>query len=121
MEVLIPKRLIERAKRLGKGGIFELAQLVTWVLLNPRKIYEGLRRDDDDDPGETDGWLCYSAAPEFAFDYETGERCSRPNRVLLVFVNKERVAYHWRWELEAPEQPGVPADCNEERFVKEKM
>jgi len=43
-----------------------------------------------------------------------------PNRVVLVFVNEEGVAYNHRWEAEHGERPGFPADL-EGRFQQQAL
>ena len=76
--------------------------------------------DDHDRRSDSDGWFCYSAAPGIRYDFRTGERIATRNRVLLVFVNKEMVAYNWRWEEQDPHRPGAPVGW-EDRFVKEAL
>jgi hypothetical protein len=98
-----------------------MAYVVTWVLANPRRIYEGIRQERDDDGySDSDGWLCYSASPEATYDYETGRRLEKHERVLLVFVNKDLAVYNWRWEKEDVGNPGTPADLGD-RFVREAL
>lgn len=108
-EVLIPHHRIQWAHRCGIGAIYEMAEIVPSVLLEPQRIFEGLRIDDDEDRvSESDGWLGYSASRPHGFHYETGEQIKKHERVLLVFVNKDLTAYNWRWEAEDPDEPGAP-------------
>lgn len=40
---------------------------------------------------------------------EDGDRCRpRKERVFLVFVNEDHVAYNWRWEKAEPDEPAIP-------------
>lgn len=117
MEVFITaKRMAWVAKR-GKFAILEMAYTVTEVLNKPMAIFEGIRRDSDEDKDHAsacDTWLCYCGHPKMAY-CGPGESPtpSRHSECFLVFVNSECVAYAWRWE--ACDGQGFP-DGHESRF-----
>lgn len=106
---------------MGPGAIYEIAESVPAVLSRPRLIYEGIKRDaDDDQAGECPGWLCYVGLPPCRYDLRTGSQRTYQGRVMLVFVNDEKVVYTHRWEEEDSENKGFPADL-ENRFLKRVM
>jgi hypothetical protein len=93
----------------GKGAARELADTVRWSLLNIRHLYRGVRDDDRD--VDDDGWLCYVATPEHAYNWKSGEKVrSWPHQVFLVYVTDERVVYHWRWDDCSEDDPHLPVD-----------
>jgi hypothetical protein len=100
------ERLLTVAKW-GAWAVREAAELVPFVLQHPVAVFQGLRRDSDEDPGGT-GWRCYSGSPAVKFAKDGSESNPEPNQVFLVFVNDEGVAYNWRWEPAALEAPGFP-------------
>lgn len=77
------------------------------ILQKPTAIFEGLRRDEDEDRGGY-GWRCYCGVP--AQSYRSDGTAVPPyhSQVYLVFVNDERVAYNWRWEKADPDNPKLP-------------
>jgi hypothetical protein len=79
------------------------------VLQHPSTVFQGLRRDVDEDPGGT-GWRCYCGKPTKKFQKDGSEANPDPNQVFLVFVNDESVAYNWRWEAVDIDNPGLPKD-----------
>src|SRR4051794_18330613 len=101
-EVYITDRRAKWVAGRGKGAVWEMAYTVTEVLQKPRAIHEGIRWDEDEDRSKddnVDSWLCYSNRPVHYYDPETGQKCpSDSDDVFLVFVNKDRIAYHWRWD-----------------------
>ena len=101
------------AKKMGIGAVKEVGMAVKSVLEEPTAIYRGILRDADDDRGQTEGWLCYVGKPLARYDFESGEQIATPGRVLLVFVNIDRVYYQHRWEEEDPDEPGTPLDKTE--------
>lgn len=102
----IGRRSIAQAKECGV--------LVPEVLQNPTAVFEGLRREQDDDPWGC-GWRCYCGIPSRRFTKDGREADPYPNQVFLVFVNDESVAYNWRWEKASQEDPELPAN-HEARF-----
>lgn len=108
-----------RMQTVGKrslGHAKECGVLVPFALQQPHAVFEGLRRDEDEDPKGT-GWRCYCARPPNSFGTDGSERPPYPNQVYLVFVNDEGVAYNWRWEPGAPEDRLLP-EGHQQRFRK---
>jgi hypothetical protein len=97
-DLRITARLIGHASKIP-GRARELAYIVPHILLNPRKMFKGIR--DIDKEVEDDNWLCYCCRPDFAYDHRTGEK-RKPwlGKTVAVYVNFERVVYNWFW-LEA--------------------
>jgi hypothetical protein len=97
-------KMAATAKR-GMGAAKELAHNVPWTLENPVAVFRGVREE-----GESQ-WLCYVAQPPDAYDYRTGERV-RPwlGQVFLVFVDDDRIVYHWRWDQTDPADLEHPRD-----------
>lgn len=121
LEISFSQHRLEWIHGQGLGAMEEMARVVTWVLAYPKKIYEGILRDEDEDrSSDSEGWLCYSASPKATYHWKSGQQIERPGRVLLVFVNSDLVAYTWRWEPEDAENPGTPAD-RENRFRREAL
>ncbi len=83
-------------KRQGRGAIMCAGNTVPYILQHPTAIFEGLCFDEDEDMRGV-GWRCYCGIPECDFSNDGEELPTRPNRVFLVFVNSERVAYNWSW------------------------
>lgn len=101
-----------RMQTVGKRGLLhanECAHTVREILQNPTAIFEGLRRDQDEDPWGA-GWRCYCGIPECAFRQDGTKRPPYPGQVYLVFVNSDGVAYNWRWEKADPDEPELPQD-----------
>lgn len=118
MDVLFASHRLQWARNMGEGAILELSHSVKAVLEQPTALFEGFRRDSDDDKGEEEGWLCYVGKPVQRYELQT---CRvRPNfgRVLLVFVNAEGVYYNHAWERECPQNPGLPEDTDERFKVR---
>lgn len=96
------------AKR-GEPAVSETAYILKGILLRPRAIFKGLRRDEDEDTEKGDnGWLAYCGLPEIAFDGKGQRRKPFVNQVYLAFVNEDRVVYNWRWEKCSSENPIMP-------------
>lgn len=119
-QALVPKRVIDRACKRGIGAAKEIDHSVAGVLRKPTAVFHGLCRDRDDDNGQTDGWYCFVGVPTQRFDPATGDSIPRRDRVLLVFMNREKEIYSFRWEESDPNDPDLPADCGNDRF-KEKL
>ena len=77
-------RIQGMAKRNNKDDEENAITLIE-ALRNPNAIFGGLRLDDDP------AWFCYAYRPvKLSSD--------RPeNRVFLVFINADMVAYNWDW------------------------
>ena len=109
------QRLLTIAKW-GAWAVKEASELVPLILQHPRAVFEGLRRDEDEDPRGT-GWRCYCGKPIKKFEKDGSEANPDPNQVYLVYVNDEGVAYNWRWEPADAKNPDFPRG-HETRFKK---
>lgn len=121
IEILIPQRRVQWARRNGKGAIRELATSVATAVHRPQKAYEGIRHEYDNDESphaESDGWRCYVGGQGRGHNYITGRVIDKSGQVLLVFVNQDAIIYNHRWEKEDPDKPGCPIDADR-RFTRE--
>jgi len=75
----------------------EAAYIVPHVLQKPVAIFEGLQEDEDEDRRGV-GWRCYCGLPLHSYRPDGTEAPPPRDRVYLVFVNQEGIAYNWRWE-----------------------
>lgn len=108
-EVLISFDRMQTVGRRSLGHAKECGFVVPAILQKPTAVFEGLRRDEDEDPRGA-GWRCYCGIPEVSYRQDGSEAAPYPNQVYLVFVNDEGVAYNWRWERADLEKPALPAD-----------
>ena len=115
-EVLISYDRMQTVGRRSMGHAKECGIIVPAILQHPTAIFEGLRQDEDEDHRGY-GWRCYCGIPEHAYHSDGTARSPYPGQVYLVFVNDERVAYNWRWEKAAEDDPRLPVGY-EERFRK---
>lgn len=99
------------------GQAKECAFTVPFILQHPTAIFEGLRREADDDRLEA-GWRCYCGIPICAYKSDGSEINVYRGQVHLIFVNDQGVAYNWRWEKSSPDNPKLPID-HEERFTRQ--
>lgn len=109
----------QRMQALGRrsmGHTKECACIVPMILQKPSAIFEGLRRDEDDDRWGC-GWRCYCGVPDTAYTTDGTQRPPYQGQVYLVFINDEHVAYNWRWEKADPDNPCLPVD-HEKRFKR---
>lgn len=88
-------RLHNIAKR-GKGEIECARYTVPYILQHPTAIFKGLCLEEDED-ARGYGWRCYCGIPEHDYSLDGQELPPRSNKVFLVFVNDELVAYNWVW------------------------
>ena len=95
--------------RRSLGHAKECGEIVPSILSSPTAIFEGLRRDEDEDR-EGFGWRCYCGIPDQGYRQDGTETRPYPGQVYLVFVNDEAVAYNWRWEKADPDNPRLPLD-----------
>jgi hypothetical protein len=110
---------LQSARKKGLGAAKELAFLVPATLRRPSAVYEGLMRDEDEDRGSgAPGWLCYVSQPGQAYNRDGSTRPPYPNRVFLVFVNQDRIAYNWFWAECDPRDENLPIGYAE-RFKKQ--
>ena len=98
------------------GQAKECGYVVPAILQKPTAIFEGLKSDEDEDRRGV-GWRCYCGVPPVAYRTDGSERPPWPGQVFLVFVNDERVAYNWRWEMADSEDPNLPVK-HMERFKR---
>jgi len=89
---------------------------VPMILQRPTAIFEGIRRDEDEDR-QGFGWRCYCGIPDQGFLQDGTPVRPFPGQLYVVFVNDERVAYNWRWEKADSDNPRLPRD-HETRFRK---
>ena len=106
-DVVISYDRIQAVGRRSMGHAMECAHLVPTVLQRPTAIFEGLRREKDEDRG-VGGWRCYCGMPGRAYRRDGTERIPWPGQVYVVFVNHEHVAYNWRWERCDPDNQDLP-------------
>ncbi len=78
------------------------------ILEQPTAIFEGLRRDEDEDKWGS-GWRCYCGRPTQSYRSDGSVSPPYPGQIYLVFVNDERVAYNWRWKKADLDRPNLPA------------
>jgi hypothetical protein len=115
-EVYISHQRIQAMARRSVGQVKECGYIVPAILQQPTAVFEGLRRDQDDDPWGV-GWRCYCGLPSCS--YQPDGTVAKPYRgqVFLVFVNDEGVAYNWRWEKADADNLELPKD-HETRFTR---
>lgn len=106
-EVFISQERILSLRKRGMGAIKEAGFLVEYCLKHPTAIFEGLRRDEDEDCRGV-GWRCYCGTPNCAYASDGKETNPPRGKVFLVFVNDEGVAYNWRWDLADAENNRLP-------------
>ena len=87
------------------------------ILQRPKAIFEGLRRDEDEDPRSV-GWRCYCGIPDSSYRRDGTETAPYSNQVYLVFVNEDGVAYNWRWEKADADNLNLPVGY-QNRFKKQ--
>jgi len=101
---------------MGIGKTKEAAYTLPDVLLKPAAVFGGLTQETDE-PRRGTGWLCYVGRPTQRFDDNGRAVPASLDRVFLVFVNDEWVAYNWYWYAADPKQPDLP-EGHEDRFHK---
>lgn len=117
--VLISHRRMHAVAQRSLGHAKECGILVPFTLQQPTAIFEGLRKDEDED-SRTPGWYCYCSKPPCSFNENGEEQPAYPNQVFLVFVNREKVAYNWRWAKACPSDDQLPEN-HEERFERKAL
>lgn len=106
-EVQVSFSRMQAVGRRSLGHARECGTNVPAVLQHPTAVFEGLRLDEDEDLHGA-GWRCYCGLPEHAYHADGTARAPYPGQVYLVFVNDENVAYNWRWDKAAPDDPTLP-------------
>jgi hypothetical protein len=108
LEVWFKIEKIQIIGRRSKGQLLEAAELVPFVLQNPRQVFEGLCWENDEFGSRGVGWLCYSGLPSYAYRQD-GTKCGcYSGEVFLVFVNDTGLVYNWRWEKSDRAKDGLP-------------
>ena len=117
--VRVTRQKLHHWASLGEWRLRELEVSVSEVLEQPAVIFEGLRKEEDDNKGpDGAGWWCYAGIPSTRFvDYGGGARKPAENEVLLVFVTDREVAYNIRWEKVEFNQEWLRAE-HPERFQR---
>ena len=105
--------------RRGKGQAMEAGYIVPHVLQRPTAIFEGLRKDEDEDRRGV-GWRCYCGVPPHSYRTDGTECPAYPGQVFLVFVNLDKVAYNWYWTMADPNDETLPVG-HEIRFKKRRL
>lgn len=95
--------------RRSMGQAKECGIIVPMILQKPTAVFEGLRRNEDEDRQEA-GWRCYCGIPDHAYHPDGTERAPYPRQVYLVFVNDQGIAYNWRWEKADADDPRLPRE-----------
>jgi hypothetical protein len=108
-EVQISFERMQAVGRRSLGHAKECGYIVPMILEKPTAIFEGLRRDEDEDRSGY-GWRCYCGLPEQGFRSDGTSIPPYFGQVYLVFVNDERIAYNWRWEKADPDDRILPVD-----------
>lgn len=118
--VKLNHRRMQQMTRRGIGAVLEMAHVVPEVLTNPKAIFEGLRRDEDEkyDNDYSIGWLCYVGIPSLAYCSDGREVESWENEMFLVYINDEKVVYNWRWEKAVVDDIDVWSQGPQRRFEK---
>jgi len=93
--------------RKGLGKVKEAGYIVPEVLAKPAAVFRGLKRDTDE-PHRGTGWLCYVGRPRSCFEDDGRSVSPRQDRVFLVFVTDEWVAYNWYWYAADERQATLP-------------
>jgi hypothetical protein len=116
IEVLISHRRMHAVAQRSLGHAKECGLLVPYTLQQPAAIFEGLRKDEDEDR-RTPGWYCYCSKPSCSFGENGEDQPPYPHQVFLVFVNRDKVAYNWRWARADKTDDSLPENF-EERFER---
>lgn len=101
-DLRVEGKFASRTCRHGRGSTLELTTLVPGVLLDPTRIYQGVR-----DEGENE-WLCYVGIPAKRFRADGGEFQPDDRDLLLAFINVDRVLYNFRMERSEKPFSGIP-------------
>lgn len=108
-EVLVSYDRMQAVGRRSMGHAKECGLIVPAILQQPTAVFEGLRRDEDEDR-QAAGWRCYCGVPAHAYLEDGTAIRPYPGQIYLVFVNEDAVAYNWRWEKADADDPVLPSD-----------
>src|ERR1700722_17881841 len=84
-EVQISHSRIQAVGRRSMGQAKECAYTVPYILQHPTAIFEGLKRDEDEDRSGV-GRLCYCGIPGHSYQADGSEGRPYRGQVYLVFV-----------------------------------
>lgn len=115
-EIFISHDRMQAVGRRSLGHAKECGYIVPAILQSPTAVFEGLRRDEDEDRTGA-GWRCYCGIPEHAYHRDGAQTRPYRGQVYLVFVNDDAVAYNWRWEKADPDDAALPEN-HQTRFRK---
>lgn len=90
-QVFVSFDRMQAVGRRSLGHAKECGYIVPAILQHPTAIFEGLRRDADEDTRGF-GWRCYCGVPAQAFRSDGTAIKPYTNQVFLVFVNDQSVA-----------------------------
>jgi len=106
--VYISTKRIQEVGRRSIGQALECKELVTQVLQTPTRVFQGLRWDEDEKGSKSPGWRSYCKIPTHSYSENGEKRPPRPNRVFMVCVNVDHVAFNWDWVRCDPRNPECP-------------
>lgn len=116
-ELAVPPALLKKCSKRGLAATKDLAFAVKEGL-EKRKIagiFHGVRDTDNGSRGDDD-YLCYVILAERRYR-DDGTDYAPIGKVLLVFVDEERVIYNFYWSDTEPGSEKLPEDHNE-RFLR---
>ena len=117
-DILLADATIHQSRRKGLELASELANIVPDVLANPTAIFMGIRWEPDENrASDVPGWLCYVGIPIASYNENGIEMPPFVDEVFLVFVNQDRVVYHFRWDKCCMDATTLPIG-HETRFGK---
>lgn len=106
-KVLISYDRLQIVAKRSMGHAKEAAYIVPHVLQKPTAVFEGLRQDEDEDRRGV-GWRCYCGIPLHSYRTDGSEGLPYKKQIYLVFVNRDGIAYNWRWEKADPSSTDLP-------------
>jgi len=107
--ILISYDRLQRVGKRSKGQTMEAKDTLPETVQNPQHIYEGIRWDEDEKSSDVPGWRCYCKKPALRYNCMGKLVPADPNRVFLVFVNINKVAYLWYWHEVDDEDKTLPS------------
>ena len=107
--------------RQSMGASKTAAYLMPYGLKSPTGVFQGIRFEEDEQRSRdgAPGWLCYASTPDWMYSRDGDEREAPEGMVFLVFVNENRIVYHWCWAKASPDDSRFPEEY-ETRF-REKL
>jgi hypothetical protein len=104
-EFFVDRRMLEALEESGPVAKYEDARFIEECVKQPDAIYEGLKRDNQEEG------LCYSVRPDRDPDEPEATALPRSGYAFLVFVRRGAVGYivfDWAWREEDGDHPGHP-------------